>query len=233
MSHCFSHILTPPHLQWAHQRCSFCCKVLSVCPCSGTPHTAWGQPRGRSPHGELDKCFMLHRTWGYAMAWTDLAFIGCLGSSKYIFKGHTLLTQCLERRCPPCTLFSGAARWPHRAGMAPGLLSLNSSQCVCSQPWPWLAVFIYRGKTKKCQEQTSALGEFCQMGLSTTSRSRTYLTPRRLRWLRCKGSFDSRLSRASYWRLTDGDRVTLGPVSSISRQYTVLWTGRFILYVWI
>lgn len=172
-------------------------ELLSVCRCSGTPHTGRGQPWGHSPHGELDKCFMLHRTWGCAMPRADVAFSSCLGSSKYIFVGRTLLSQGLERRCSPSTLLSGAARWRHRAGMAPGSLSLNSSPCVCSRPWPWPTVPIYRGKNKKCWEQTAAFGWRSQTGLSHHFQIQS-LTPRRLGWLRCKCSFDSRLSKGFF-----------------------------------
>ena len=142
MPHYFNHLYPPPHLRWAHQRCSLWCEPLSTCPCSGTPHTAWGQPWGLSPHGELDKCFMPQRTWECAVPWADVAFADCLGSSRYFFIRYTLLGQGQERRCPPSSLFSGAARWPHRAEMAPGLLPLNLSLCVCSWPWPCLAVLI-------------------------------------------------------------------------------------------
>lgn len=55
----------------------------------GTPHMARGQPWGLSPRGELDKCFVLPRTWGWAMSWADIAFSGCLGSSKHVFIGRT------------------------------------------------------------------------------------------------------------------------------------------------
>lgn len=115
-------------------------KPLSVCPCSGTPHTARGQPWGLSPHGELDKCFMLHRTWVCAMPWADVAFSGCPGSCKYVFIGHA---HCLARVWSKGALFSGAAKWPRRAEMAPGLLSPRSSPCVRSRPWPfgWMSWF--------------------------------------------------------------------------------------------
>lgn len=74
------------------------------------------------------------------MPWADIAFSGCLGSSKYVFIGHAVHSQGLERRCPPATLFSGAARQPRKAGTAPDLLSLNSSHVSAHSPdLGWLA----------------------------------------------------------------------------------------------
>lgn len=143
MPHYFDHIYTL-HLRWAHQRCSLWCETLSRSACA--PALAHLTQHKDSHEDLVHMVSWISALCGCAMPWADVAFSGCLGSSRIIFIGRALLCQALERRCPPYTLFSGATSWQQRAGIVPGLLSLKSSPCVCSQPWPWLAVLICRGK---------------------------------------------------------------------------------------
>lgn len=86
------------------------CPTISI---TYAPHHVCDELIRADPFGArwwVDKCFMLHRTGGCAVPWVDISFSSCLGSSKYVFVGGTLLNQGLDRRYPPFTPFSGAAR---------------------------------------------------------------------------------------------------------------------------